>query len=107
MVQVPNKLRSNLENKALLNQLDSHLSKFEIYGNAGLKSIEILQDIVNKDMSEFWSDNFEGIKLLRNLDGIKATIANNVCAPFLIASFIFALDIALQIQTLVILSITC
>ena len=83
MVQVPNKLRSNLENKALLNQLDSHLSKFEIYGNAGLKSIEILQDIVNKDMSEFWSDNFEGIKLLRNLDGIKATIANNVVDPFI------------------------
>lgn len=83
MVQVPNKLRSNLENKALLNQLDSHLSKFEIYGNAGLKSIEILQDIVNKDMSEFWSDSFEGIKLLRNLDGIKATIANNVVDPFI------------------------
>ncbi len=83
MVQVLNKLRSNLENKALLNQLDSHLSKFEIYGNAGLKSIEILQDILNKDMSEFWSDNFEGIKLLRNLDGIKATIANNVVDPFM------------------------
>ncbi|MDU4133915.1 MAG: beta-N-acetylglucosaminidase domain-containing protein, partial [Clostridium perfringens] len=83
MVQVPNKLRSNLENKTLLNQLDSHLSKFEIYGNAGLKSIEILQDILNKDMSEFWSDSFEGIKLLRNLDGIKATIANNVVDPFI------------------------
>ena len=34
-------------------------------------------------MSEFWSDNFEGIKLLRNLDGIKATIANNVVDPFI------------------------
>ncbi|MHC9361667.1 hypothetical protein, partial [Clostridium perfringens] len=47
MVQVPNKLRSTLENKALLNQLDSHLSKFEISGNAGLKSIEILTDRLN------------------------------------------------------------
>ncbi|WP_300257363.1 beta-N-acetylglucosaminidase domain-containing protein [Clostridium sp.] len=83
MVKVPNKLRTNLENKVLLNQLDSHLSKFEIYGKAGLKSIEILQDILNKDMSEFWSDSYEGIKLLRNLDEIKATIANNVVDPFI------------------------
>lgn len=82
MVQVPNKLRANFENKALLNQLDSHLSKFEIYGKAGLKSIEILEDILNGDMSEFWNDNYDGIKLLRNLDGIKATIANNVVDPF-------------------------
>ncbi|EGT3617289.1 LPXTG cell wall anchor domain-containing protein [Clostridium perfringens] len=82
MVQVPNKLRANFKNKALLNQLDSHLSKFEIYGKAGLKSIEILEDILNGDMSEFWNDNYDGIKLLRNLDGIKATIANNVVDPF-------------------------
>lgn len=83
MVEVPNKLRENLQNKELLSQLELHLDKFEIYGNAGLKSIEILEDILNKDIDEFWNDSFQEIKFLRGLDGIKATIANNVVDPFI------------------------
>ncbi|MGG5461081.1 beta-N-acetylglucosaminidase domain-containing protein [Clostridium sp. B9] len=83
MVEVPGKLRENLDNEKLLSQLDSHLTKFEIYGKAGLNAIEILENILDGDMEDFWSNNFEGIKYLRDLDGIEATIANNVVDPFI------------------------
>ncbi|MPQ43498.1 beta-N-acetylglucosaminidase domain-containing protein [Clostridium tarantellae] len=83
MTKTPSVLRESLENKKLLSQIDSHLTKFEEYGRSGLLTVSMLDNIKKGDMVNFWNDKFAGIKTVRNLDSMDAIIANNVIDPFI------------------------
>ncbi|MDU1314083.1 MAG: beta-N-acetylglucosaminidase domain-containing protein [Clostridium septicum] len=83
MIKTPNALREKLDNEALLSQIQDHLVKFEEYGRAGIKSIDMLEKVIANDMQGSWNRKFDGIKSLRTLDSMNATIANKVVDPFI------------------------
>ena len=83
MKSTPDTLRNTLRNEKLLEQIEGHLEKFEMYANTGLMTVEMLKDIKSDNMIGFWSNKYKGTKALLELDSKKELIANLVVDPFI------------------------
>ncbi|MDU1314080.1 MAG: beta-N-acetylglucosaminidase domain-containing protein [Clostridium septicum] len=83
MKTIPEKLRANLKNEKLLNQIENHLVKFGMYADTGLTIVDMLKNIKEDNMIGFWSNKYSGTKSLLELDSKKELIGNLVIDPFI------------------------